>query len=116
MHRLLACADDDLLSTTSGYQLWNTGQGLNRVQSCPKVSKVMRNLLSNTQQAAGQPWVGLSVMHLGDRDVPNALVFIDKYAQIPRFLHPIVDFIDYISNQQSDEGGMQLQSCIEKQF
>ena len=117
MHRLWACADDDLLSTTSGYQLWNTGQGLNRVQSCPKVSKVMRNLLSNTQQAAGQPWVGLSVIHLGDRDVPNALVFIDKYTQIPRFLYPIVDFIDYISNQQTDvEGGMQLQSYIEKQF
>ena len=76
MHKLWACADEDLLSTSVGYSLWNTGQGLNRVQSCPKVAKVMRNLLSKTQQAAGQPWVGLSVIHLGDRDVPNALVFV----------------------------------------
>lgn len=45
----------------------------------------MRSLLYSTQQEAGAPWVRLSLIHLGDRDVPNALVFIDKYTQIPRF-------------------------------
>jgi len=103
MHKLWVCADDDLLSTTSSYQLLNTGQGLNRVQSCPKVGKIMRHLLSKTQKAAGSPWVGLSVIHLGDRDVPNALVFIDKYTQIPRFLSPVVEFIDGISSICSNE-------------
>jgi len=93
MHKLWVCADDDLLSTSTSYHLYNTGQGLNRVQSCPKVGRVMRSLLSQTQSEAGTGWVGLSVVHLGDRDVPNALVFIDKYTQIPRFLNPIVSFI-----------------------
>jgi len=114
MHRLWVCADEDLLSTSTGYHLWNTGQGLNRVQSCPKVSKIMRSLLSQTQQAAGTPWVGLSVIHLGDRDVPNALVFIDKYTQIPRFLHPIVDFIDSLSDICRSNTG--IESYVKKHF
>lgn len=103
MHRLWVCADSDLLSINTSYQLLNTGQGLNRVQQCPKVGKVMRYLLNKTQKAAGQPWVGLSVIHLGDRDVPNALVFIDKYTQIPRFLKPIADFCDRVPALCSDE-------------
>ncbi len=103
MHLLWVCADDDLLSTSTSYQLLNTGQGLNRVQSCPKVGRIMRALLSKTQKAAGSAWVGLSVIHLGDRDVPNALVFIDKYTQIPRFLKPIADFIDGIPDLCDDE-------------
>ncbi|GMI11678.1 hypothetical protein TrVE_jg8582 [Triparma verrucosa] len=94
MHSLWVAADDDLLSTSCSYSLWNTGQGLNRVQNCPKVARMMHNYLSYVQSAAGRPWVGLSVVHLGDRDVPNALVFIDKYTQVPRILQPIVDFID----------------------
>jgi Protein of unknown function (DUF2009) len=102
MHKLWICADDDLLSTTSSYHLYNTGQGLNRVQNCPKVRAVMSSLLSQTQREAGAPWVGLSVIHLGDRDVPNALVFIDKYTQIPRFLTPIVQFVHALPELCSD--------------
>lgn len=96
MHSLWVAADADLLSTTSVYNLWNTGQGLNRVQSCPTVSRMMHNLLSTVQSESKKGWVGLSVVHLGDRDVPNALVFIDKYTQVPRILQPIVDFVDGI--------------------
>jgi hypothetical protein len=113
MHRLWVCADDDLLSTSNSYHLHNTGQGLNRVQTCPRVRKVMQNLLHQTQQEAGQPWVGLSVIHLGDRDVPNALIFIDKYTQIPRFLNPLVAFLQGLPELCQDE---RIDSYIREQF
>lgn len=92
MFELWTAADDDLL-TVGHYRLCNTGQGLNRVQSCPTVSRTVNGILSEVQSKVGGNWVGLSVVHLGDRDVPNALVFIDKYTQIPRILAPIVQTI-----------------------
>ena len=51
------------------------------MQSCPKVAALMRSIVTKVQREAGG-WVGLSVVHLGDRDVPNALMFIDKYTQV----------------------------------
>lgn len=82
MHKLWCLADADLLSSGGGshggYQLFNTGQGLNRVQRCPNVAGEMARILAKVQRAVGGRWVGLSVVHLGDRDVPNALIFIDK--------------------------------------
>ena len=81
MYKLWAFADADMLENPNAYQLWNTGQGLNRVQACPRVAAEMERIKRKVQRESG-PWVGISVVHLGDRDVPNALVFIDKYTQV----------------------------------
>jgi len=95
MFMLWALAEDDLLSEAHPYKLVNTGQGLQRVQECPQVSRVMHAILETTQQEMGG-WVGSSTIHLGDHNVPNALMFIDKYTQVPRILVPIVTVIEGI--------------------
>eukprot|EP00727_Mastigamoeba_balamuthi_P012917 m51a1_g8248 hypothetical protein (877) ;mRNA; r:130583-134788 len=94
MFELWCMADRDLLEDGGVYRLWNTGQGLNRVQNAPNVSRVMHDILSSVQSSIARPWLGLSVVHLGDRDVPNSLFFIDKYTQVPRILAPIVRAVE----------------------
>jgi hypothetical protein len=98
---LWMAADADLLSK-AGYRLMNTGQGLNRVQGSPNVSGLMSRYLAAAKQLARQRWEGLSVVHLGDRDVPNSLVFIDKYVQVPRMLAPICRFVDAVDEMNAD--------------
>ncbi|KAI8475174.1 MAG: hypothetical protein J3K34DRAFT_487062 [Monoraphidium minutum] len=93
MFRLWVLAEDDMLRETNGYRLCDTGQGLNRVQSAPAVSKAMHGILARCQARVGG-WVGSSVVHLGDHNVPNALHFIDKYTQVPRILNPVVLVLD----------------------
>ena len=86
--------DHDLL--TNWYRLRNTGQGLQRIQSCPKVSHKMHQILNQLKASLNQSWQGLSVIHLADNDVPNALVFIDKYNTIPKMIIPFVSVIKQI--------------------
>jgi len=63
------------------------------MQAAPNVGYHMSRILGKVQRAARDRWVGLSVVHLSDRDVPNAMFFIDKYSQVPRILGPLVDAI-----------------------
>lgn len=105
MFKLWTFAELDLLSTTTNYRLLDTGQGLNRVQGAPRVGRHMHAILAKAQQNAGG-WVGSSVVHLGDHNVPNALIFIDKYTQIHRILLPITQcltYLDKLSQAKSEE-------------
>ncbi|ORZ36410.1 hypothetical protein BCR44DRAFT_122036 [Catenaria anguillulae PL171] len=100
MYMLWALAENDLLAP-SGYRLRHTGQGLNRVQACPQVARAMHNILRKTQARVGA-WQGSSVFHFGDDNVPNALMFIDKYTQVPRILLPLLKTLDRIGPEIAD--------------
>tara|TARA_R110002050_G_scaffold163344_1_gene293306 strand:- start:444 stop:1961 length:1518 start_codon:yes stop_codon:yes gene_type:complete len=113
MYYLWMQADNDLLNSRNPYRLSNTGQGLNRVQPAPNVSHAMSKVLGTVKSRLGG-WVGLSVVHLGDRDVPNALTFIDKYTQVPRILGPIVNTIEHL--QQIYDDNEELADWIDKHF
>mmetsp|Transcript_43676 Transcript_43676/g.100793 ORF Transcript_43676/g.100793 Transcript_43676/m.100793 type:complete len:611 (-) Transcript_43676:26-1858(-) len=113
MFTLWFCTEGDLLDPALRYRLMDTGQGLNRTQAAPKVSRMMHAILHKVQNEVGT-WVGLSVVHLGDRDVPNALVFIDKYTQVPRILGPLVTTLDKL--QQVAVSSPAMGTYIEKEF
>lgn len=80
MFKLWCMAEEDLLKEGNSYRLTDTGQGLNRIQQAPNVGREIHRILHRCQQTLGS-WVGSSVVHLGDHNVPNALMFIDKYTQ-----------------------------------
>ena len=77
MFHLWTLAEQDLLSENVPYRLRDTGQGLNRVQAAPKTSRMMHVILNRAQRSIGS-WVGSSVIHMGDHNVPNALMFIGR--------------------------------------
>ncbi|KAJ1926482.1 hypothetical protein IWQ60_003757 [Tieghemiomyces parasiticus] len=95
MFMLWSLADQDLLSARNPYRLKDTGQGLNRVQASPRVSRAIHTILHRAQKSAGY-WVGSSVVHLADHNVPNALMFIDKYNQVASILNPVVTCLQYL--------------------
>lgn len=104
MFQLWHLAEEDLLDEETQYVLTDTGQGLQRVQKSPRSVVAMQKILAKVQRKVGG-WIGSSTVHLGDHNVPNALMFIDKYIQVPRFLGPLVLTLDKIPPlSQSSEG------------
>ncbi|KAI3641775.1 hypothetical protein MIR68_000177 [Amoeboaphelidium protococcarum] len=102
MFKLWYLAEQDLLELDNRYRLADTGQGLNRLQRSPRVSKEIHRILNSVMNQVGASnWVGSSVVHLGDTNVPNALVFIDKYTQVPRILNPVLSCLEKIDLELS---------------
>ena len=104
-------ADDDLFDGNS-YRMADTGQGLQRIKTCPKLYKKMYSILSECQSKFDY-WVGIPVIHLGDDAVPNALFFLDKYIQIPTILIPIDKCVEMITSLAKDE---HIRRMFEEQF
>merc|ERR1719163_1349878 len=58
------------------------------MQQAPRTKRALEEILHSVKEKCN--WVGDSTIHLGDTNVPNALMFIDKYNQVPRILNPII--------------------------
>jgi hypothetical protein len=109
--RLWSLAELDLLDVTgelglgapNAYELRETGQGLHRVQQAPRTDRALRKIVHGVQSRAQQHWVGSSVIHLGDNNVPNAYAFIDKYNQVARILAPVVICLNGLEQFRSNE-------------
>eukprot|EP01130_Rhizamoeba_saxonica_P017607 TRINITY_DN8573_c0_g1_i1.p1 TRINITY_DN8573_c0_g1~~TRINITY_DN8573_c0_g1_i1.p1 ORF type:complete len:529 (-),score=120.16 TRINITY_DN8573_c0_g1_i1:65-1534(-) len=113
MFKLWFLAEKDLLNIDNPYTLTDTGQGVNRLQQAPTVFPAMETLLNDTKQSVGQ-WIGSSKIHLGDHNVPNTLMFIDKYTQVPRIINPIINTIENIGKCIRKDKGLKL--YVEREF
>eukprot|EP00949_MAST-11_sp_MAST-11-sp1_P004288 g4288.t1 len=107
LFRLWYLAEEDLLDKEIHYSMRDTGQGVNRLQACNRISKAIHGILYAVQQRSTgedeEGWVGSSVIHLGDDNVPNALAFIDKYNQVSRILNPIDQCLRHIDLHSSND-------------
>jgi hypothetical protein len=54
------------------------------------------------------------VVHLGDTNVPNSFVFLDKYVQVSRILAPLVLVVETIPKLLREHPALAL--YVEKQF
>ena len=97
-HRYLA--EDDLLRSNNTYEQRDTGQGSQRVQLRRARP---RDAPAATHDAAEERELGgLVFIHLGDSNVPNALMFIDKYSQVEHILNPILSTLSALDSLHKD--------------
>jgi len=85
--------DSFMLSESFPYRMRDTGQDLNRVQAAPKTSHMIHTILNRAHKSLGG-CVGstvIHIIHMGDHNVLNGLMLIDKYSQIYRVLLPILN-------------------------
>ncbi|KAJ2810733.1 hypothetical protein GGI24_006958, partial [Coemansia furcata] len=82
--------------------------------TCPRVSKSAHSILHRTQKAVGR-WVGSAMIHVGDRNVPNALVFIDKYNQVASILNPVVRVLEFLDSLDKN-GSRGVAAFVEQTF
>jgi hypothetical protein len=111
MFRLWYLAELDLLDPAHPYELKHTGQGMHRVQHSPRTYRAMHEILHHTKKRLceapnGVEWIGSSVIHLGDHNVPNALVFIDKYTQVSRILNPVIQVLKNLEAACAENAGL----------
>ena len=74
----------------------------------------MHAILAMVQEKLGG-WVGSSAIHLGDHNVPNAFIFLDKYSQIPRILGPIAHCLNQLETEYHRWGPV-VQEYIDRTF
>jgi hypothetical protein len=106
-------AETDVLS--HDYRLADTGQGLNRVQSAPQAASLMNSIVSKVSRELDGNWIGSSVVHMGDHNVPNALMFLDKYCQISRILGPIAHTLNQLEKEYNHAPSV-IRSYIDENF
>lgn len=106
LFRLWYLAEEDLLDPNEPYDLKETPQGLQRIQKSPRVYAAMKEILEKTKKSLGG-WIGSSVIHLGDHNVPNALIFIDKYIQVAKILSPLITVLKNLNVACSRNKGVE---------
>eukprot|EP01060_Flectonema_neradi_P009272 TRINITY_DN1661_c2_g1_i1.p2 TRINITY_DN1661_c2_g1~~TRINITY_DN1661_c2_g1_i1.p2 ORF type:complete len:455 (+),score=61.36 TRINITY_DN1661_c2_g1_i1:218-1582(+) len=102
MYKLWLTMETDLLDSECDYTLSNTGQGFHRLQQSKRLYSAMDDIIRTTKEQV-EVWIGSDKVHMGDNQVPNGFLFIDKYTQISRIINPILCTLDEVDTIAKDK-------------